>query len=141
MLRTAKLEHTPPPSQGFSLPGYPHPHYTALSLLSINWTICLRAWEMTGVSGTTGVTGVVVPGVEAAGDEAAGDEATGEEAAGEEATGVDPAGVEALGVPPGVARGVVPGVAGMTTTGDGPGLSARGSSRGVDVTKRASLIR
>lgn len=136
MLRTAKLENIPSPHPGFSLPGYLHPHYTALSLLSTNWTICLRAWEMTGVRGTMGVPGVVAPGVEVAGVEA-----TGVEATGDEATGVDPAGVEALGVPPGVAPGVVPGVAGMTTTGDGPGLSARGSNRGVDVTKRASLIR
>lgn len=75
------------------------------------------------MSGTTGVPGVEAPGVEAA--------------------GVEAAGVDAPGVPPGVVPGVVPGVAGMTTTGAGPGLSAppRGSSRGVEVTKRASLIR
>lgn len=89
--------------------------YTKFSLKSTNCTICLRAWEMTGVSG---VPGVAAPGVEAAG-------------------------VVAPGVPPGVVPGVVPGVAGMITTGTGPGLSAppAASSRGVDVTKRASLIR
>lgn len=99
---------------------------------------------MTGVSGMIGVAGIVAPGgeapgVEAAGVEAPGVEAVGVEAAGVEAPGVEEAGVDALGVPP----GVVPGVAGMTTTGAKPGLSApaRGSSRGVDVTKRASLIR
>lgn len=79
----------------------------------------------------TGVLGVVAPGVDA----------PGVEAAGVEAADVEAAGVEAAGVPPGVVPGVVPGVAGITTTGAGPGLSDLGSSRGVDVTKRASLIR
>lgn len=89
---------------------------------------------MTGVSGMIGVAGIVAPGVEALGVEA-----PGVEAAGVEAPGVEAAGVDAPGVPP----GVVSGVAEMTTTGAKPGLSApaRGSSRGVDVTKRASLIR
>ncbi len=77
---------------------------------------------------------MVSPGVKAPGVDAAGVEAPGVEAPGVEAAGVDV---------PGVPPGVVPGVAGMTTTGARPGLSApaRGSSRGVDVTKRASLIR
>lgn len=111
--------------------------YTALSLLSgLNWTICLRAWEMTGVRGTIGVPGVVAPGVDAPGVEAAGVEVPGVEP-----TGVEAAGVETLGVPHGVGPGVVPGVAGMTTTGDGLSAPARGSSRGVEVMKRASLIR
>lgn len=79
---------------------------------------------MTGVSGITGVLGVTAP----------------VDASGVEAAGVEAAGVEALGVPPGVVPGVVPGVAGVTTTGAGPGLSARGSNRGVDVINRASRI-
>lgn len=80
----------------------------------------------------TGEPGVVAPAVDA----------PGLEAAGVEAAGVETAVVEATGVPSGVVPGVSPGVAGITTTGAGPGLSApaRGSSRGVDVTKRASLI-
>lgn len=83
---------------------------------------------MTGVSGTIGVPGVLAPGVEM----------TGVEVPGVEMTGVD-----APGEPPGVTPGDVPGVAGMTTTLDGPGLSepALGSSRGVEVINRASLIR
>lgn len=90
---------------------------------------------MTGLRGMIGVG----PGVEASGVAALGVEAPGVEAAGVEAPGVEAAGVDALGVPP----GVVPGVAGMTTTGAKPGLSAPalGSSRGVDVIKRASLMR
>lgn len=78
------------------------------------------------MSGIIGVLGVPASGVEAPGVDP---------------TGVEAAGVEAPGVPPGEVPGVVPGVAGMTTTGPGPGLADRGSSRGVDVTKRASLIR
>lgn len=83
---------------------------------------------MTGVSGMTGVLGVTAAGVDAPGVEAA---------------DVETAGVDAPGVPPGVVPGVVPGVAGVTTTGVRPGLSApaRGSSRGVDETNRASRIR
>ena len=76
--------------------------------------------------------------------EAAGVEAAGVGAADIESPGVEAPEAEAAGVePPGVPPGVVPGVAGMTTTGARPGLSApaRGSSRRVDVTKRASLIR
>lgn len=89
---------------------------------------------MTGVSGMTGVLGVVASGVAAPGVEAAG-----VEAADDEAPGVEAAGVEA----PGVVPGVVPGVAGITTTEAEPRISApvRGSTRGVDVIKRASLIR
>lgn len=77
---------------------------------------------MIGVTGMLGVPGVAAPGVDS--------------------PGVEAAGVEAPGVPPGVVPGVVPGVAGVTTTGAGLGLSvpSRGSSRGVDVTKRASRI-
>lgn len=52
----------------------------------------------------------------------------------------------ALGVARGEPPGVVPGVAGVMTTGVTPGSSAtappaRDSSRGVEVTKRASLMR
>lgn len=135
MSGATKPEKTP-------FPTLPLPPYTILSLMSTNWTICLRAWEMTGVRGTTEVPGVVAPGVKAPGVEAAGVDAAGVEAAGVDPTGVEAAGVEAPGVPPGEAPGVVPGVAGMITTGAMPGLSTtgRGSSRGVDVTKRASLI-
>lgn len=86
---------------------------------------------MTGVSAITGVLGVAASGVKE----------PGVDATGVDAAGVEAAGVEAPGVPPGEVPGVVPGVAGMTTTGARPGLAARCSSRGVDVTKRASLIR
>lgn len=75
------------------------------------------------------------PGVEALGVDAAGVEAPDVEAAGVEAAGVD-----SLGVPP----GVVPGVAGVTMTGAkgaAPSAGARGSDRGVEVAKRASLTR
>ena len=65
-----------------------------------------------------------------------------------EMTGVSGAlpGVLALGVlPPGVVPGVLPGVAGvmMTDAGARAGVSssAAGSNRGVEVTKRASLMR
>lgn len=93
---------------------------------------------MTGVSGMIGVApGVDAPGVEALGVEAPEVKAAGVEAPGVEVTGDEAAGVDAAGVPP----GVVPGVAGMTTTGAKLGLSARDSSRGVDVMKRASLMR
>lgn len=82
---------------------------------------------MIGLSGT--MVGMVAPGVEA----------VDVEAAGVEAPGVDAAGVDA----PEFTPGVEPGVAGVTIKGATPGLSApaRGSTRGVDVTKRASLIR
>lgn len=79
------------------------------------------------------------PGVDAAGVDAPGVDEAGVEAPDAEAAGVEPTGVASAGVPP----GVVPGVAGVTTTGAKAGLAARagGSSRGVDVTKRASRIR
>lgn len=80
---------------------------------------------MIGLSGT--MVGMVAPGVEA----------VDVEAAGVEAPGVDAAGVDA----PEFMTGVEPGVAGVTIKGAKPGLSGRGSTRGVDVTKRASLIR
>lgn len=87
---------------------------------------------MTGVSGTIGVLGVVA---------LAGVTEPGVDAPGVEAVGVEAAGVMEPGVPLGVARGVVPGVAGIITTGARLGLSppARDSGRGV--TKRASLMR
>lgn len=90
--------------------------------------------------------GVEAPGVEAPGVEAPGVEAKGVEAPGVEAPDAEAAGVDSLGVP----LGVVPGVAGVTITGARPGAevalalvlaAARGSTRGVEVTKRASLIR
>lgn len=83
--------------------------------------------------------GLEAPGVDAAGVDAAGVDAAGVEAPDAEAAGVEPTGVASPGVPP----GVVPGVAGMTTTGAKAGLSATagGSRRGVDVAKRASRIR
>lgn len=74
------------------------------------------------------------PGVKALGVDAAGVEAPDVEAAGVEMTWVDS---------PGVPQGVIPGVAGVTITGAKTGLSvaARDSSRGLDGTNRASLIR
>lgn len=81
----------------------------------------------------------MVADAEALGLEAPGVDAAGVEAPDAEAAGVETPGVASPGLPP----GVVPGVAGVTITGAKPGLSARarGSRRGVDVTKRASRMR